>query len=166
MAPCIFLGTCTAFFILRIKIHWNILIFTLFMTPLVHFEIMTDDLERAKKFYGDVFGWEFSVWKGENGPDGGPFEYTMIMTKVGEKGINGGMMKRNAPAPTEGTSANAFVCTMEVADYDATAAAILAGGGALQMPKMDMAGVGFLGYFKDTEGNLFGLMQPEAGVKM
>lgn len=135
------------------------------MTPLVHFEIMADDLERAKKFYTDVFGWEFSVWKGEDGPDGQPFEYTMIMTKVGEKGINGGMIKRNAPAPADGASTNAFVCTMEVLDFDATAAAILAGGGTVQMPKMDMKGVGLLGYFKDTEGNLFGVMQSEAGAK-
>ncbi len=132
-------------------------------TPLAHFEIMVDDLERAKKFYGDVFGWTFSVWKGELAP-GVPFEYTMIMTKVDGKGIDGGMMKRNAPAPAAGASANAFVCTMEVADFDGVAAAIETAGGAVQMPKQIMAGVGTLGYFTDTEGNMFGVMEPEKKV--
>lgn len=30
------------------------------MGRLVHFEIHVSDMERAKKFYGEVFGWEIS----------------------------------------------------------------------------------------------------------
>ena len=29
----------------------------------VHFEIHADDIERAKKFYGDVFGWDSPAYK-------------------------------------------------------------------------------------------------------
>jgi predicted enzyme related to lactoylglutathione lyase len=28
------------------------------MDRVVHFEIPADDLDRAKKFYGDIFGWK------------------------------------------------------------------------------------------------------------
>ncbi|WP_241451454.1 VOC family protein [Arsenicicoccus dermatophilus] len=28
----------------------------------VHFEIHVDDLERAKRFYGECFGWQFQDW--------------------------------------------------------------------------------------------------------
>ncbi len=31
------------------------------MDRVVHFEIPADDLERAKKFYGSIFGWELSM---------------------------------------------------------------------------------------------------------
>ena len=32
------------------------------MGRLIHFEIHVDDMERAKKFYGEVFGWTFEDW--------------------------------------------------------------------------------------------------------
>ena len=32
------------------------------MGKVVHFEIHVDDMERAKKFYGEVFGWSFQDW--------------------------------------------------------------------------------------------------------
>ncbi|MBL3644218.1 VOC family protein [Bacillus sp. RHFB] len=32
------------------------------MGRLVHLEIHVDDMERAKKFYGEVFGWSFQDW--------------------------------------------------------------------------------------------------------
>ena len=31
------------------------------MGKVVHFEIPTDDLERAKTFYGSVFGWQLQT---------------------------------------------------------------------------------------------------------
>jgi len=40
------------------------------------------------------------------------------------------------------------------------------GGGTIALPKMPIPGVGWLAYCKDTEGNIFGLMQadPKGGV--
>ena len=32
------------------------------MGRLVHFEIHVEDMDRAKKFYGEVFGWKFEDW--------------------------------------------------------------------------------------------------------
>ncbi|RKJ38713.1 VOC family protein, partial [Butyricicoccus sp. 1XD8-22] len=32
------------------------------MGRLIHFEIHVNDMERAKNFYGEVFGWKFEDW--------------------------------------------------------------------------------------------------------
>ena len=42
------------------------------MSRPIHFEIQADDLERAKAFYGDVFGWTFEDYgQFTGGPTGG-----------------------------------------------------------------------------------------------
>jgi hypothetical protein len=38
-------------------------------------------------------------------------------------------------------------------------------GGQLARERMAVAGVGWLAYCKDTEGNLFGMMQADGGAK-
>ena len=37
----------------------------------------------------------------------------------------------------------------------------LPGGGTVALAKMPIPGVGWLAYCKDTEGNIFGMMQPD-----
>lgn len=34
------------------------------MPTLVHFELPADDIERAKKFYSNLFGWKIEKWEG------------------------------------------------------------------------------------------------------
>jgi uncharacterized protein len=34
------------------------------MSTIVHFEIPSDDIERAKNFYYDLFGWKIEKWAG------------------------------------------------------------------------------------------------------
>ena len=78
-------------------------------------------------------------------------------------------MKRPCPAPPpaggmqQGT--NAFVCTMAVDSFDATAKKILAVGGIEAMPKFEIPGMGWQGYFVDTEGNTFGVHEPNAQMR-
>ncbi|MFZ2803718.1 MAG: VOC family protein [Patescibacteria group bacterium] len=126
-----------------------------------HFEITAENPERAVKFYTDVFGWEIKKW------EGGQMEYWMVMTGKREEpgGINGGLMRRNMPSPAAGQGANAFVCTMTVDDYDEMAAKITANGGTVAMPKMALTGMAWQGYFFDTEGNIFGIHQPDTNAK-
>lgn len=128
----------------------------------VHFEIQADDPERAAQFYRDVFGWEITKW------DSDQMEYWMVMTAPKdstEMGINGGLLRRpvTAPAPQQGT--NAYVCTVGVENFDATAEKILAAGGIVAMPKFALAGMAWQGYFLDTEGNTFGVHQPDSNAK-
>jgi predicted enzyme related to lactoylglutathione lyase len=58
------------------------------MPTIVHFEIPADDVERARKFYTDLFGWKI-----EKTPE---MDYWMVTTS-GEKQVDGGMMKRQDP---------------------------------------------------------------------
>ena len=125
----------------------------------VHFEIHSSDPEKARDFYGSVFGWTFQQHEDN--------AYWLVMTEEPhehsdddelhehEPGINGGLM----PRPDEGERMNAFVCTMEVASCDATAQQVVDAGGTVVMPAEDMPGVGRIAYAVDPDGNTFGLFQ-------
>lgn len=126
----------------------------------VHFEIHADDPERAIEFYSNAFGWKFARWGGE-----GP-AYWLITTGDEEaRGINGGLMKRKGLPPSETQPVSSYVITVDVEDLDATTKSVCAAGGRQVVDKSAVPGVGWLGYFKDTEGNIFGMMQPDAAAK-
>jgi len=78
-----------------------------------------------------------------------------------QPGINGGLLQRPAPTPAGGQGTNACVCTMGVEDYDETERRILAAGGQVALPKMALTGMAWQGYYIDTEGNTFGIHQPD-----
>ena len=139
----------------------HLLILTAMPNRPVHFEIHAGNPERAVTFYTDVFGWEIKKW------EGGQMEYWMVMTGAKDEpnGINGGLLRRKGDAPAEGQAVNAYVTTMIVENYDATAAKIIAAGGTEAMPKMALAGMAWQGYYKDTEGNIFGIHQPDPNAK-
>ena len=129
----------------------------------VHFEIQVDDIARAKKFYTDVFGWEFMEW-----PMPGSEPYIGVMTAPKdskEPGINGGMLKRPCPAPKPEQGTNAYITTMQVENFDKIAEKILAAGGKVAMPKFAIANMAWQGYFLDTEGNTFGIHQPDVNAR-
>ncbi len=120
----------------------------------VHFEIHADDVERAKTFYSGVFGWEFQDWSEFAG-----MPYAGAVTGEGP-GIDGAIMQRQGDlAP--GAPVMGAVLTMGVEDFDATAEAILAAGGQVALPKYALPGMAWQGYFLDTEGNVFGIHQPD-----
>ncbi len=64
------------------------------MPTIVHFEIPSDDIERTKKFYTDLFGWKIEKWPGTEEAAGQPMEYWMVTTTddKGNKALGGGMM--------------------------------------------------------------------------
>lgn len=127
------------------------------MSRPIHFEIQCDDLDRARAFYEAVFGWQFQDWGHVTGSP-----YLGVLTgQEGEPGIDGGMQLRGGPAPPTGAGANAAVLTMGVEDFDAAAEAIVQAGGAVALPKTALTGMAWQGYFLDTEGNTFGIHQPD-----
>ncbi|MBI2804035.1 MAG: VOC family protein [Planctomycetes bacterium] len=129
------------------------------MSRVVHFEIHAEDPERALAFYQGVVGWQFQKWAG-------PMDYWLIVTGPdSEKGINGGMIRRMGPAPSEGQAVNAYACTIQVAALDETVAKATAAGAVIALPKMPIPGIGWLAYIKDTEGNIVGVMQPDPQAK-
>lgn len=128
------------------------------MARVAHFEIHADDAERAIRFYSQVFGWAATRW--------GEMPYWMLRTgEAPEAGIDGAILPRRGPGPKEGQPVNAFVCTVNVSDVDATLAKAIEAGGQLAVPKMAVPGVGWLAYVKDTEGNILGMMQDDPSAR-
>jgi predicted enzyme related to lactoylglutathione lyase len=118
----------------------------------VHFEIPTDDLERAQEFYREAFGWQMNPM-----PE---MHYTMVgTTPTGQDGmpsepgsINGGMLPRHAPV-------TAPVITIDVDDIHEALAKIEVLGGKVTTGRQPVGNMGFTAYFTDPEGNLIGLWQ-------
>ncbi|GED30259.1 VOC family protein [Brevibacillus centrosporus] len=131
------------------------------MGRLVHFEIHVDDMDRAKKFYGEVFGWAFEDWSEYAGM---PY-FGAVTGDATEPGINGALMKRQGSSPEPGKPLNGYACTMGVEDYDSTEAKILENGGKVALPKYALPGMAWQGYYMDTEGNIFGVHQPDVNAK-
>lgn len=115
----------------------------------VYFEIQADETARAVAFYREVFGWKFIAVEGL------PVEYWRIETG----GSRGGLLKRPAPPPPPQCGTNAFVVSLEVENFDATAQKIVTLGGQIALPKFAVPGTCWQGYFLDTEGNTFGVFQ-------
>lgn len=129
------------------------------MPRVVHFELHAEDPERAIIFYSTVFGWHFTKWNG-------PQDYWMIATGPHEQpGVDGGMTRRPGPAPVEGQAVNSFVCTVDVPSIDDYLAKITSHGGAVVIPKVPIPSVGWLAYARDTEGNVLGVLQPDAAAQ-
>ena len=124
------------------------------MSRLVHFEIHATNPDVLIPFYSQLFGWTFQKW------ESAAMEYWMISTGPKEKpGIDGGLIKRMGPAPVHGQAVNAFPCTMDVVSAEGAIAAAVELGGEVALPVMAVPGVGWLGYAKDPDGNIFGVMQ-------
>lgn len=123
----------------------------------IHFEIQANDLERAMAFYAAALDWRFEDY-GEY--VGSPY-FGVITGPDDEPGIDGGLLPRPAPAPSAEQGTNAYVCTVGVDDYDSYAERILAAGGIEALPKAALPGMAWQGYFLDTEGNTFGIHQPD-----
>ena len=128
------------------------------MSRPVHFEIQAENVERAIAFYRDLLGWEFNQW--------GKEPYWLVKTgEKGTPGIDGGLLPRRGPGPADMQAVNAFVCTIDVADLDAMVKRATELKGSIVLPKMPIPTVGWLAYAKDTEGNIFGMMQMDANAK-
>lgn len=131
------------------------------MGRIVHFEIHVNDMERAKTFYGEVFGWSFQDWSDYAGM---PY-FGAVTGKENEHGIDGALMQRQSAPPETHQALNAFACTIGVENYDLTEAKIIENGGTPAMPKFALPGMAWQGYYIDPEGNTFGIHQPDVNAK-
>ncbi len=120
--------------------------------PVVHFEVQADDIDRAKAFYEKTFGWKIQQMMKKE--DGGMDYWGMTTRPEGTPGINGGLYKRDE------RKINTFDCTIQVEDIDKAVADVKANGGSIRQEKGEIPGVGWFAAATDTEGNMFGIMQP------
>ncbi|MBS1914159.1 MAG: VOC family protein [Bacteroidetes bacterium] len=124
------------------------------MSRIIRFEIHASQPRALIDFYSALLGWRFTevpsigYWRIETGTPQ-------------ESGINGGLVQRPTTAPVDSTALNAFVCTAEVTSLDDTLAKATELGAVVALPKMEIAGMGWLAYIIDPDGNILGLLQPD-----
>ena len=125
------------------------------MATVVHFEIPADDVERAKKFYGELFGWKIEKFEGLPSMD-----YWMVMTgrEEGQMGADGGMMKRVDPRQQT-------IVYIDVPSVDEFIGKVTSLGGQLVYPKMAVPGMGYFAVCLDPENNGFGLWENNPNAK-
>ena len=122
------------------------------MDKVVHFEIPVDELDRAKNFYQNVFGWEIN--------DIPEMDYSMVTTvPTDEKNmpkevgaINGGMLKKDDAGKSP-------VIVIGVSSVDEYLKKIESSGGNVVMPKTQVGDFGLYARITDSEGNIIGLWQ-------
>ncbi|HEY9722362.1 MAG TPA: VOC family protein [Oscillatoriaceae cyanobacterium] len=105
-----------------------------------HFEYPVKDRARAKKFYGEVFGWSFV--------DVPEMNYTLFRTPGGQ---GGGFFE-----PSEGMP-EAVINFLAVESIEKTAAQVVAHGGKVLGEKIEVPGHGHMLHVMDSEGSVFAL---------
>jgi len=112
-------------------------------------ELMTWDVEQAKRFYADVLGWTFDAMPMENG--------TYWVIKSGETMV-GGMFELTEPE-FEGVPEQ-WMAYIAVDDIDARLARATDAGGTVMRPPFDVEGVGRIAIVQEPGGAGIGWMTP------
>ena len=142
------------------------------MPTIVHFEIPADDVERAKRFYTDLFGWKIERMPTYSAHDdnnskltsaatGEPIEYWIITTtddKGNKAALGGGMMKRQMP---EDHITN-YIAVDSVDEYSSKVEKL---GGKVFAHKHAVPGIGYFALCSDTENNVFAIWETNEGAK-
>ncbi|HVV83932.1 MAG TPA: VOC family protein [Kofleriaceae bacterium] len=110
--------------------------------PMIHWELMVEDPQRAQAFYRRVFDWTFD--------DASP-DYTLIDPGAPP---GGGMLRRPRNVPM--SSLHVY---FEVADLDRTLVSAVEAGATVIVPRMAVPGVGWFAMFLDPERIPVGVMQ-------
>jgi predicted enzyme related to lactoylglutathione lyase len=114
----------------------------------VHVELNTTDLEKAKKFYSQLFSWQL-----EDVPMSGGSPYTMI--KPGD-GTGGGMMKH----PVAGAP-SAWLAYVAVDDIRASTDKARALGAKVMQDVTEVRDFGWMSVIVDPTGAALALWKPK-----
>jgi predicted enzyme related to lactoylglutathione lyase len=116
----------------------------------VWLDLATEDPERARAFYGSVFGWRF------RDATQAPAPYTLIETPLGKIG---GMFKRARPA--NATVGSRWLGLISVGDVAQAARAVRRAGGEVLVGPVAIPGRGTHAVFRDPQGAAFGVMRSD-----
>lgn len=119
--------------------------------PVVHFEIGCRNTDKARSFYGPLFGWEFhahgpAAMVGNIGP--------MCPTPTG--GIGGHLNSLGHPPE------HYSLIYVQVDDLEATLKHVEKLGGKRVVPPTEVPGMGSFAWFNDPDGTTIGLWKPVA----
>jgi uncharacterized protein len=110
-------------------------------------DLLTSDLDRAKQFYGTVFGWTFE----SAGPEYGGYVNAFIDGRP-VAGLMGNTPEMQSP--------DGWTTYLHTADINATVAAATAAGGVSCVEPMEIKDKGWMGMLTDPTGAFVGLWQP------
>lgn len=119
------------------------------MHSVVHFEIPSDDIGRATKFYRELFGWRIEPTQG--------YENYNFVT-IGDGVPGGAIMDR--PPVYQGPLV--YFGTENIADTIAKAERL---GASVVQGRSPVPGMGWYAMLRDTEGNLIALWQRDERAK-
>lgn len=111
-------------------------------SPVVHLEIGVKDAEKAKKFYGDLFGWSFE-----------DFGAARMFNTGSKEGIHGHI---NSLGHEPHNYCLAYIQVDDMEKYMEKAKAL---GGAVMVPPQEIP-MGTFAWLTDPEGNYVGLWKP------
>lgn len=115
--------------------------------PVVWFEIYVEDMERAKKFYENVFQTKLQKL---NSPELELWAFSMVKDGVG---CAGALVKM----PGFASGGNSTLVYFNCADCAVEAARVVKAGGRIEREKFSIGEYGYIALAIDTEGNMFGL---------
>lgn len=107
------------------------------------FEIPVSDLDRAQKFYRNVFGYEFDV------TESGPAKLAMFRGDATAAGATGALVYGPGSTPSQTGTLVYFACE----DLSNELKKIEPSGGKVLMPKTAIGQWGFIAQFIDSENN-------------
>jgi predicted enzyme related to lactoylglutathione lyase len=134
------------------------------LPTIVHFEIPSDNLERTKKFYTDLFGWKIEKMPGTD-----QREYWTFATTTNNKGgsnngggeqrtLSGGMLERQMPQEP----IMIYIGVDSVTEYSNKVERL---GGKVIKQKTEVPGYGWFAICTDTENNGFALWETNTNTK-
>jgi predicted enzyme related to lactoylglutathione lyase len=116
--------------------HWN--------------ELLTGDVERAKKFYGETIGWTFLPLPSETGD-------IYWVARLGDTPV-AGIFPLDKPGFED--VQERWMCYLAVDDVDARVKKAVAGGAKLMRPIFDVRGVGRIAILTEPGGAGIGWITP------
>ncbi len=120
-------------------------------SSIVWFEIPADNVERARKFYGALFGWKIEKFPGMT-------DYWHIDTGGGDDTPDGGLMARKHPQQPITSYVNVESVTQFAAKVEKL-------GGKVCAPKTAVPQMGYFAVCQDTENNTFALWERNENAK-
>jgi uncharacterized protein len=131
------------------------------MPTIVHFEIPSDDVERSKKFYSELFGWTIEKFQGTDNNMPADMEYYVITTTDGKgnKAIGGGITKRQDPQHQGITN---FIDVKSIEEHSTKIEKL---GGKVSLQKTAVPGMGYFAICLDTENNSFAIWETDSTAK-
>lgn len=119
---------------------------------IVWFEVPAEDVDRARTFYKELFGWKIEKFPG-------PMDYWHIDTGGDDKSLDGGMLKR------QNAGHKGITNYISVASVEEAAKKVEKLGGKICMPKQAVPQMGYFAICQDPEENTFALWEPDENAK-